>query len=146
MAHSSPTPCRIAHSASPLPRSQGMRSCSNVISDNDRADKTADLHPTYTLIACLLFFLLLFQFENDETLCAARARERIMAKIKWSTTRKNPPTSQLRPSAWRESSGVSGIGSAWFSLVSFWYSLEQCRLLIIRRRDSLYTYTLLTCD
>jgi hypothetical protein len=57
-----------------------MRSCSNVISDNNRADKTADLHPTYTLIACLLFFLLLFQFENDENLCATRARERIMAK------------------------------------------------------------------
>jgi hypothetical protein len=79
-----------------------MRSCSNVISDNNRADKTADLHPTYTLIACLLFFLLLFQFENDENLCATPARERIMAKklVDYAKEPASQPNATVRMQSW----------------------------------------------
>jgi hypothetical protein len=75
-----------------------MRSCSNVISDNNRADKTADLHPTYTLIVCLLYFLLLFQFENEENLCAARARERIRATklVDYTKEPASQPTATIR--------------------------------------------------
>jgi hypothetical protein len=104
---------------------------------------------TFTRHIPLLFaFCISFYCFNSrmKKIFAQHAHESGSEPQNWSTTRKNPLASQPRPSAWRKSGGVSGIGSAWFPLVSFWYWLEQCRLLIIRRRDSLYTYTLLICD